>query len=108
MAQPRVSCLQQVNDRSHIMGITRRANRERPLSTQAGRSAGPSERLKPGPATAARLHRDDDHDARLPASVWTLRANGLRRVRWSFRRDYTESISQYSRDLRGRHPGGIP
>jgi hypothetical protein len=31
------------------MGITRRANRERPLSTQAGRSAGPSERLKPDP-----------------------------------------------------------
>ena len=49
MAQPRVSCLQQVNDRSYIMGITRRANRERPLSTQAGRSAGPSERLKPDP-----------------------------------------------------------
>jgi hypothetical protein len=49
MAQPRVSCLQQVNDRSYIMGITRRANRERPLSTQAGWSAGPSERLKPDP-----------------------------------------------------------
>jgi hypothetical protein len=33
MAQPRVSCLQQVNDRSYyyIMGITRRATRERPL-----------------------------------------------------------------------------
>ena len=35
MAQPQVSCLQQVNDRSYIMGITRRANRERPLSTCA-------------------------------------------------------------------------
>jgi len=38
MAQPRVSCLQQVNDRSYSMGITRRANRERPLSICGRRS----------------------------------------------------------------------
>src|SRR6202030_2671113 len=38
MAQPRVACLQQVNDRSYSMGITRRADRERPLSICARRA----------------------------------------------------------------------